>query len=98
MNITYRNNVIWNSEFSFEYWNAPVSESRRISVLFITHALMQARLGTCPTPDPNGAHLMFYSNRATTTDFVITDNVFMSTTEQGMRMDFNWLERSADVV
>jgi len=96
MNITYRNNVIWNSEFSFEYWNAPVNEITK-NIRFVHNTCVDAGKGWAHAqrPDPNGAHLMFYSNRATTTDFVITDNVFMSTTEQGMRMDFNWLERSA---
>ena len=90
VNITYRNNVIWNAEFSFEYWNRKLTEN----ITFVNNTCVDAGHGWAHAqrPDPNGAHLMFYSNRAETRNFVIKDNIFVQTTHAGMRMDLDWLD------
>ena len=41
-------------------------------------------------PDPNGAHLMYYSNRAATTNFVVRDNIFCRATEWTCRSALDW--------
>ena len=89
-NITYRNNVIWNSEFSFEYWNRQLTEN----IAFINNTCVDSGYGWAHAqrPNPNGAHLMFYSNRAETRNFVVKDNIFVQTTHAGMRMDIDWLD------
>lgn len=88
VNITYRDNVIWQAEYSFEYWNA----KRTANILFEHNTCVDA--GGCwshdQRPDPNGAHLMFYSNRAATTNFVVRNNLFVHTTEVCTRMDNDW--------
>ncbi|NMA46589.1 MAG: hypothetical protein GX945_08510, partial [Lentisphaerae bacterium] len=58
VNITYRNNVIWNAEFSFEYWNRKLTEN----ITFVNNTCVDAGHGWAHAqrPDPNGAHLMFY--------------------------------------
>ena len=87
-NITYRDNVIWQAEYSFEYWNA----KRTANVLFEHNTCVDA--GGCwshdQRPNPNGAHLMFYSNRAATTNFVVRNNLFVRSTEVSTRMDNDW--------
>ena len=41
-------------------------------------------------PDPNGAHLMYYSNRAATTNFVVRNNIFCRATEWTARSALDW--------
>ena len=91
INITYRNNVIWNSEYSFEYWNRP-DTVKTSHILFENNTCIDAGLGWAHNqrPDRNGGHLMFYSNQAATGDFVIRNNLFINSTEVGMRMDTDW--------
>ena len=53
LNITYRDNVIWNSEYSFEFWNrGPVVDHARYS-LRAQHMLRRGTgLGPRPAPRP----------------------------------------------
>ena len=87
--ITYRENEIWNSEYSFEYWNS-MGETR--DILFEKNICRDAGFGWAhgQRPDPNGAHLMFYRNRAETSNFVIRENRFENSTEVCLRMDNDW--------
>lgn len=76
-NLTYRHNVIWNSEYSFEFWNrGPQSHTRNI--VFEHNTCVDAGYGWSHTqrPDPNGRHLMFYDNTAVTEQVVLRANVF----------------------
>jgi len=87
-NITYRNNLIWNCEYSFEYWNRD-EESITDNIVFSHNTCLNAGYGWGHTqrPDPNGRHLMFYETTAKTTNFVITNNVFAYATESIFRVD-----------
>jgi hypothetical protein len=76
-NITYRNNLIWNSEYSFEYWNRPgASETHNIQ--FISNTCVNAGHGWshAQRPDPSGRHLCFYTSDARARDITIADNIF----------------------
>ncbi len=88
IDITYRDNVIWQAEYSFEYWNA----GRTANILFEHNTCVDA--GHCwshdQRPNPNGAHLMFYSNRAATTNFVVRNNIFANSSEVCVRMENDW--------
>ncbi|MDO5580213.1 MAG: hypothetical protein Q4G69_03695 [Planctomycetia bacterium] len=88
LNTTYRKNLIWNSEYSFEYWNRGITEN----ILFEDNICLDAGFGWAhdQRPDPNGAHLMFYGNKAETKNFVIRNNVFSESTEVCVRMDNDW--------
>ena len=90
-NITYRDNVIWQAEYSFEYWNA----KRTANILFEHNTCVDA--GYCwshgQRPNPNGAHLMFYNNPAATTNFVVRDNLFVRSSDRCTRMWRDWHER-----
>ena len=91
INITYRNNVIWNSEYSFEYWNHPETALTK-NVRFVNNTCVNA--GTvwshAQRPDPNGSHLMFYSNTAVTSGIEVKYNVFANVTEWGSRYSSGW--------
>ena len=86
--VTWRDNVIWNSEYSFEYWNAKLTRNIR----FEHNTCVDAGSGWAHAqrPDPNGAHLMYYSNRAATTNFVVRDNIFCRATEWTCRSALDW--------
>lgn len=88
VNITYRGNEIWNSEYSFEYWNrGPESLTR--GIVFEKNICRDAGFGWghIQRPDKNGRHLMFYDNSAQVSDFRVTDNVFEGATDSLLRMD-----------
>ncbi|MDD4102813.1 MAG: hypothetical protein PHU80_09335 [Kiritimatiellae bacterium] len=91
LNIVYRHNVIWNSEYSFEFWNRPAI-ARTENILFEHNTCVDA--GHCwshtQRPDINGAHMMFYSSPSATTNFVVRNNIFANSTEVCLRMDSDW--------
>ena len=91
INITYRNNVIWNAEYSFEYWNRPATAVTR-NIVFEHNTCVDA--GYCwshaQRPNPNGAHLMFYHNPAATTEFVVRNNIFVRSSDRCTRMWDDW--------
>jgi hypothetical protein len=91
INIVYRNNVIWNSEYSFEYWNRPATAVTE-NILFENNTCVDAGRGWAhgQRPDLNGAHLMFYSNVAKTRAFVVRNNIFCNSTEVCLRQDNDW--------
>ena len=89
--ILFRHNVIWQCEYSFEYWNHdPTSYT---SDIFFEH-------NTCvdagdvwshaQRPNPNGAHLMSYRNDAPCTNIVVRNNVFCRTTDRVVRVLTDW--------
>lgn len=86
-NITYRGNVIWKSEYSFEFWNRGAA-SRTRNIVFEHNTCVDAGLGWGhgQRPDPNGRHLMFYDNSAATTNVVIRSNIFCHATDSLLRL------------
>jgi hypothetical protein len=91
INLTYRDNVIWNSEYSFEYWNrGPESTTRNVRFEHNTCVNAGGGWGHAQRPDRNGRHLMFYSNPARTTEFFVRDNIFAGATESGLRIENDW--------
>lgn len=81
-NLVYRNNVIWNCEYSFEYWNSP-EESQTHHIYFEHNTCFGAGhgWGHSQRPNPAGRHLCFYTNRARTHDFYIRHNIFCHATD-----------------
>jgi hypothetical protein len=81
-NLTYRNNLIWNSEYSFEYWNRPEA-SETYNVRFINNTCLNAGhgWGHAQRPDPSGRHLCFYASPAQAHDILIANNIFFEATK-----------------
>lgn len=90
-NIIYRHNVVWNCEYSFEYWNRPES-SETFNIRFEHNTCVNAGYGWghSQRPDPNGRHLMFFFNSARTSKFYVRYNIFYNATESCLRMDNDW--------
>ena len=85
--IAYRRNVIWNSEYSFEYWNrGPASRTRDIVFEHNTCVDAGQGWGHRQRPDPNGCHLMFYDNSAATTNVIVRFNLFCGATDHLLRL------------
>ncbi len=78
-NIVYRNNTVWNCEYSFEYWNRPDTSTTH-DIYFEGNLCFNAGKGWshAERPWPAGIHLMFFSNQANTYDFYVRNNVFHS--------------------
>lgn len=79
--ITYRHNLIWNCEFSFEYWNRPEqSVTRNIRFEHNTCYSAGGGWGHAQRPDPGGRHLCFYASPADAREIVVRNNVFCGAT------------------
>ena len=76
-NICYRNNIIWNCEYSFEYWNRPANLlTHHIYFDNNTCAYAGYGWGHIQRPDPSGRHLCFYSSPAAAHNICIRNNIF----------------------
>jgi len=76
-NITYCNNIIWNCEYSFEYWNRG-TQSLTQNVRFEHNTCINAGHGWGHTqrPDASGRHLCFYIADAQLRGIYIRNNIF----------------------
>ena len=91
VNIRYRNNVIWNCEYSFEYWDRG-EESTTRDIYFENNTCANAGFGWghSQRSDPNGRHLMFYSNTAKTSEFYVRNNIFHEATQSCLWLYNDW--------
>lgn len=91
IDLIYRNNTIWNCEYSFEFWNRPAS-ARTENIRVESNRCYNAGKGWAHAQRPfkNGAHLMFYANTSQTTNVIIRDNLFSGTSDAIIRMDNDW--------
>ncbi|MDD3740141.1 MAG: T9SS type A sorting domain-containing protein [Bacteroidales bacterium] len=79
-NIIYRNNLISNSEWSFEHWNRPI-ESVSSNIYFLNNTCLYAGDTWAKNqrdfdPTIRGSHLTFFQTEAQTSDFYIMNNIF----------------------
>jgi hypothetical protein len=110
-NIRFRNNIIRNSEYSFELWAEPAGTWLH-DVYFENNTCLNAGSGWghSQRPDPNGGHLMLWGNTNERMDRVcIRNNIFSESTHYGVRytnrsavskftVDYNcWWESSGPV-
>jgi len=91
INITYRNNLISNSEYSFEYWNGPETAVTE-NIRFVNNTCINAGRGWAheQRPDRNGSQLMFYTNTAATSGIEIKFNIFYDHSDWGSRYSSGW--------
>ncbi len=90
-NITYRRNRIWNSEYSFEYWNEP-SESSTNNIKFINNYCYNAGMGWGheQRPDKCGRHICFFSNSSSINNFKVSGNTFKYAEEFMVYINFSF--------
>lgn len=87
----FRNNVIWNCEYSFELWNFPASAvTDNISFENNTCAYAGYGWGHGQRFDPSGRHLCFFSNEAATTNITIQNNIFFRAREAAISITGEW--------
>ena len=90
-NIVFTDNVFWQCEYSYEYWNHATNSHSR-GVHFVHNTSVDA--GDCwshsQRPNPNGAHLMSYRHVGEMADQTIRDNVFARSTDRGFRFFTDW--------
>jgi len=87
----FRNNVIWNCEYSFELWNFPESSiTDNISFENNTCACSGYGWGHGQRFDPSGRHLCFFSNEAATTNITIQNNIFFRAREAAISITGEW--------
>ena len=97
-NLTWRYNVVWNAEYSYEYFG-PTNDAPTVNVVVEHNTFVDAGKSWAhqQRPDANGSNLMLWhdgSNHATT-NFVVRNNVFAGSTEQSFRMTTDWTGRIA---
>lgn len=85
-NLYFRNNIVSNCEYSFEFCEGEANATVH-NVYFENNTCLDAGSGWGHTqrPDPNGAHLMFWSNPSNTYDFYVRNNIFSNSTDWGIR-------------
>ena len=93
-NITYRGNEIWNSEYSYEYWQQG-DGARTENIVFENNVCRDAGYGWGHSQrwNPNAGHLMFYDTTAETDGFYIRGNHFFRTKNCGLRLFNAWYPR-----
>ncbi len=93
----FRNNVIWNSEYCFEYWNKP-GTSTSDNITFEYNTCVNAGHGwghdqrwlETDAGWHNGRHLAFYTNTAETTNFIVRNNIFYEARNVDMVVEDPW--------
>jgi hypothetical protein len=93
-NMIFRNNIIWNVEYCFEYWNH-TTDSLTADIYFENNVCAFSGSGWAHNQrwdSKNGRHLMLYSNPAYTYNFFIRNNIFYESTESAI-----WWTGSDDV-
>ena len=90
-NIIWRGNEVWNSEYSYEYWQQG-DGARTENIVFENNICRDAGYGWGHKRrwNPNAAHLMFYDTTAETDGFVIRGNRFERSKNCGMRLFNAW--------
>ena len=90
-NIVFTDNVFWQCEYSYEFWNHS-PESHSCNIVFEHNTSVDAGCGWAHAqrPDPNGAHLMSYAHVGAMTNLVIRNNVFCRSSDRGFRFFTDW--------
>jgi hypothetical protein len=81
-NITYRNNTIWNVEWSFEYWNK-YDNSETHDIFFTSNTCVNAggSWSHSQRPDKRGDHVTCHDSNAPARNIVVRDNIFYAAAE-----------------
>lgn len=90
-NIVWRDNEVWNCEYSYEYWQQG-DNARTGNVVVEGNRFRDAGKGWGHRQrwNPNAAHLMFYDTTAETKGFVIRNNIFSRSENTLFRFFNDW--------
>ncbi|MDD5570169.1 MAG: T9SS type A sorting domain-containing protein [Bacteroidales bacterium] len=90
-NIYFRNNIVNNSEYSYELWGRP-SNSSLHDIYFENNTCMNAGFGWghSQRPDPNGTHLIFWGFVSQSNNVYIRNNIFYESSDYSSRYDNNF--------
>ena len=90
-NITWRGNEVWNSEYSYEYWQQG-DGARTENVLVENNVFRDAGRGWGHKQrwNPNAAHLMLYDTTAETAGFEVRGNEFGKSRNTVIRLFTAW--------
>ena len=87
-NITYKNNIIWNSEYSFEFFNYNEKSVTR-NIQFINNTCINAgyglkasqRIYSAGRGRATGRHICIWSTPYNASDFIVKNNIFYNASE-----------------
>jgi len=87
-NIIYRNNLISNAEWSYEYWNRPETSVTE-NIYFVNNTCLYAGVTWAQNqrdfnPTIRSAHVLFFETNAATTNFNIYNNIFYESASTGL--------------
>jgi hypothetical protein len=97
--IIFRNNIIWNSEYCYEYWNRP-SSSFTLNIGFENNICADSGYGWghIQRPDQSGRHLCLSLNQAEVINFSIKNNIFFEARQTGLYVSPYWNDiKSLDI-
>ena len=91
VDMVFRDNVIWQSEYAFEFWNHD-ENGHTESVVFEHNTCVDSGYvwSHAQRPNPNGAHLMSYHHTGFSTNIVMRNNVFCRSSDRGFRYFSDW--------
>jgi len=90
-NVVWAWNTVWNAEYSYEHFNR--SKDYSVTDITVEHNTFVDSGGAwahAQRPDRNGAPLMIWYSSGPVKNFTIRNNVFVGTTEQGIRQTTDW--------
>ncbi len=92
-NITYRNNLIWSCEQSYEYWRSPETALTE-NVSFVNNTCLDAGFGWSHDQRPNkiGTHVLAYHVVSQNKGIFIKDNVFCNAKDSLITLHNDWLK------
>jgi len=111
-NIIYRNNIIWNCEYSYEFWNHD-ENSFMYDIFFVNNTCVDAGngWGHSQRPDPSGLHVVNYANVTYTGEIRIINNIFYESSDnciyihsiygglENLNLDYNcWYQTSGGMI
>jgi len=90
-NVVWRNNEVWNCEYSYEYWQQG-NDAYTENVVVEGNVFRDAGKGWGHVQrwNPNAAHLMFYDTTAVTKGFLVRNNVFSCSEDTLFRLFNDW--------
>lgn len=91
-NITYKNNKIWNCEYSYEFWSSS-ADGNVYNIIFEDNICQNAGYGWGHNqrPDKTGRHICFWASEPTVKNIYIRNNTFDTAKESCFYLSIGWI-------